>query len=311
MPTVTVLSCPVCAAPLRPESPRCDYCGSVVVIQTDHPRLDPSLLNKAVVDEHIARFRAAVRRDPNDETAHYGLGVAYFNLGLLEESVDELAQAARLMPENPHIQLQLAVVYADLANRGVADAEQSARDRVDRALLLQPNLVEGLLLKADLHLRRRQWNQALVIWRQAMAIDADSVRIPIAKFLADHEPVLLKSAQYSGDAAREERRAAIAIPRSLSDLAAVGVFLLSCVLLFVTSGKSSWLPSVLLLTALIGPVVVFVYGLRRWRPAPPDLVASWNAVDAERRKLLEGHTAEPEALLEAAEYVVTDLERSK
>lgn len=101
MPDITVLSCPVCGAPFNPNDPRCTYCGSVVVIRTDHPRIDPKLLNKAVVDEHIAKYRRSVRQDANDETAHYGLGVAYFNLGLLDEAAAELTEAARLMPENP------------------------------------------------------------------------------------------------------------------------------------------------------------------------------------------------------------------
>jgi len=90
MPSVVTLSCPVCGAPLRPESTTCRYCGSTIFISTNHPRINPLSLNKAVIDENIAKFRSSLRRDPNDETAYYGLGVAYFNLGLMEDAIAAL-----------------------------------------------------------------------------------------------------------------------------------------------------------------------------------------------------------------------------
>jgi tetratricopeptide (TPR) repeat protein len=124
MAQLVALTCPVCGAPFAPESDRCGYCGSIVVLKTDHSRIDPRLLNKLVIDEHIAEYRKVVRIDANDATAHYGLGVAYFNLGLIDEKVDELTQAARLMPENPNIQSQLAVALREATRRGNPDAWQ-------------------------------------------------------------------------------------------------------------------------------------------------------------------------------------------
>ena len=56
-----------------------------------------------------------VRGDPNNKAAHHGLGVAYFNLGLLDAAARELPEAARLVPENPYIRMQLAVVYSEMA----------------------------------------------------------------------------------------------------------------------------------------------------------------------------------------------------
>lgn len=229
MPSLTVLSCPVCAAPLRPDDPRCAYCGSVVVIRSDLPRLDPHLLNKTVIDESIVKYRLAVRRDNNDETAHYGLGVAYYNLGLLDEAAEELTQAARLMPENPHIQTQLGVVFADLSKKGQEGTEKLAWDRLNRALLLQPKLSEAIMLKVELHLRKHEysaavttlrelaleqpeianpkiadillkkadtfrkagaWSQTVATWREAALAVPDAVRQPIATFLNSHQKLL-------------------------------------------------------------------------------------------------------------------------
>lgn len=286
---------------------RCDYCGSIVVIQTDHPRLDPRLLNKAVVDEHIAKFRMAVRRDPNDETAHYGLGVAYFNLGLLDESADELAQAARLMPENPHIQTQLAVVYADLARARKPNAEDLAWDRLNRALLLRPDFGEALRLKADLHLRKQEWKWAVATWRQATERDADLVRASIAKFLSDHEHILLASPKFSGAAARQEHVRAAQARRTR--LLRYGLFALLAwgVLVFDTWHLGAW-PSVLLLVAAIAAMIaVLLYVDNRRRKEEMSHVPGWDRLDANTRALLTGATRDTDRLLDAAEYVAVNL----
>ena len=79
----------------------------------DMPRIDPASLKLAVIDQHIAEYRSAVRRDHNDEMAHFGLGIAYYNLRLHEEAIAEIEEAVRLMPENPHIQFQLAVMHSE------------------------------------------------------------------------------------------------------------------------------------------------------------------------------------------------------
>lgn len=183
MPSLIILSCPVYGGPVQLNSSRCDYCGSVVVILTSHPRIDPQSLNKAVVEEHIAKFRVTLRRDPNDETAHYGLGVAYFNLGLLDDAARELSEAARLMPENPHIQSQLAIVFGDLARDGHPEAEAQAWDRIRRTLVLRPNYPEALILTAKLRLRRGEYQAAVKEWLRIAKDDPSAVQVPVERFL--------------------------------------------------------------------------------------------------------------------------------
>lgn len=316
MPRITVLSCPVCAAPLRLDSSRCAYCGSVVVIQTDHPRLDPHLLNRGVIDEHIAKFRTSVRRDPNDETAHYGLGIAYFNLGLLEEAADELTQAARLMPENPHIQTQLAVVYADLAKKGAAGAERSAWDRLNRALLLRPNLVEALLLKADLHLRARVWRKAVEAWRDAAGVEPDAVRAPIARFLEAHKDVMLQ--MWPTRVAR--RHEAQRTKRQFMHFA-IAAFLVCCVLTSVISAigsspetgtESSDPVSTLVVVAMLGmiiiPIAIFQYGKRKHREGLAEASSVTN-LSPDERAFLTGKVPDAIQLVEVANDVASVLHR--
>ncbi len=220
VPAVTVLSCPVCGAPLQQGDQRCTFCGSVVVIRTDLPRITPDQLNRAVVNEHIAEYRATVRRDNNDETAHYGLGVAYYNLGLLDEAADELRHAARLMPENPHIQTQLAVVYAELVTKGRAGALKHARDRLERALLIDPRHAEALILKARLFARRQEWDKATAVLREAAQVEPEHARPKLALALLGKAHLHLRDRKWQEGASAMLEAAELDPDRARPDLLA-------------------------------------------------------------------------------------------
>jgi tetratricopeptide (TPR) repeat protein len=150
MPTVIALACPVCGAPLRPGSETCGFCGSFIVIKTDLPKLERRTLNQAVIQEHIATFRKRVRADRYDEGAHYGLGIAYYNLGLIDYAVDELTNAARLMPENPHIHAQLAVALWELSDSEDTDDSDRLNHHLDLALRLDEDNIQALSLRAEM-----------------------------------------------------------------------------------------------------------------------------------------------------------------
>lgn len=164
MPQIMALDCPVCGAPLKPGDEKCGFCGSYIFIKTDLPRLDRHTLNQAVIQEHITDFRRRIRSNQYDEEAHYGLGVAYFSLGLTDEAVDELSQAARLMPENPHIQAQLAVALRNSFRAGNQAAEQQMHTRIQSALLLDPNHVEAAMLKTEVLLDSQKYAEAIALY---------------------------------------------------------------------------------------------------------------------------------------------------
>jgi hypothetical protein len=148
--SVLSLNCPVCGAPFSPGADRCGYCGSILVLNTDHPRIDPRSLNRAVVDQHIQEYRDLLRQDPYSVKAHYGLGVAYFNLGLTEAAIDSLERACRITPENPHIHTQLAVAWREEAATGDSRAQEEIRDHIQYALRLEPENIEALILASEL-----------------------------------------------------------------------------------------------------------------------------------------------------------------
>lgn len=165
MPQIMALGCPVCGAPLKPGDEKCSFCGSYIFLKTDLPRLDRHTLNQSVIQEHITDFRRRIRSNQYDEEAHYGLGVAYFSLGLTDEAVDELSQAAQLMPENPHIQAQLAVALRNAFKAGNQAAEQQMHTRIQSALLLDPNHFEASMLKTQVLLDSQKYADAIALYR--------------------------------------------------------------------------------------------------------------------------------------------------
>ena len=150
MATVVSLACPVCGAPVDRDSDQCAWCGSTVVIRLDTPQADFASLKQSVVNAHIDEYRRRVRSNPFDEEAHYGLGIAYFNLGLLEAAAGSLGEAARLKPEHPDIQAEIAVVLRELVTRGETGRLPRLRTTVDALLNLDPDSVTGRSIQAEL-----------------------------------------------------------------------------------------------------------------------------------------------------------------
>lgn len=176
MISIVSLECPVCGAPFAPGVDRCVYCGSILVLQTDHPRIDPRALNRAVVSERIAEFRDTLKREPGNVTAHYGLGVAYYNLGLTEAAIRELDHACRITPENPHIHTQLAVAYREELRSGEPAAREEMEDHIQYALRLDPDNVEAMLLQAELDLEREHHAKAIGHLERAYALEPERAR---------------------------------------------------------------------------------------------------------------------------------------
>jgi tetratricopeptide (TPR) repeat protein len=203
----------VCGAPFDRLDNRCGYCGVLVVIKSDHHRIDPSQLNRSVVNEHIQQYRQALRKDQNDEVARYGLGVAYFNMGLREEAVTELTEAARLMPENPFLQAQLGVVLSEIGREGRPDYTFRAKERCDRALMLDPTNGDALTLRQDL-IKQDLYNpnttpegrealerQLVDTWQRIASADPERARPLLVAFLRKNTDVLTSLPKWSAKSA--------------------------------------------------------------------------------------------------------------
>ncbi|MGN6033490.1 MAG: tetratricopeptide repeat protein [Thermomicrobiales bacterium] len=195
MPELMALTCPVCGAPLSPGDTHCAFCGSAIFIKADAPELSLPNLNQSVIQEHIADFRARIRKDAYDVEAHYGLGMAYYSLGLPDEATEELTKAAKLMPENADIQTQLAVVLHQAVLAGNTAAERPMRERLAKALTLDPTNFEANLLRADVMQRRGDYAGALRVLRPVVASDPGRGNAKRAEILS----LLGRQALHDGD----------------------------------------------------------------------------------------------------------------
>lgn len=335
---IAVLTCPVCGANANPDDDRCAYCGSFMVILSDLPRINPHNLNTQVINTRIAKFRDAIRADELDQSAYYGLGVAYFNLGLHQDAARELETAARLMPENPHIQTQLAAVYEKLSVDDPAYLEDAA-DRVERALLLRPELSEALVIRSKLFLHQGAYDSAVHVWRSLRESDPDALRCSVAEFLTQHGNMIRTAPQLRVDSGRSRsvRKAdsgslagvlrAIRRPRYAALVSAVS-FVLFLIIVSTTvddSGDQGSIAASFMLVCFFAWIVFGIYFFwRLWKsrqerppgiapsavPMRPTPVAGPTFTPEQReaylRTLFDG-SAHPDDLLGAASWLATQL----
>jgi tetratricopeptide (TPR) repeat protein len=318
-PLVQTLTCPVCSAPLDPNAVRCGYCGSYVVIAVDHQAIDPGSIDRANVDLHIARFREALRRDPNDARAHYGLGLAYFNLGLAHEAAGELERAAALTPENASLQVQLGTVYADLADLGERGAADKAVERARRALVLDPAHPGANLLRARLALRSGDAHAFLARLRDAHAAEPDAIRAAAASYLAANTDILATAPQFREAAGSRPDTSPSARMRKRA-LVVFGLSMIVCLMaarIAPQTGDPSPNPAreafglgfgLLAVGLLLATLVYAVRWLRaNHASARPESIqaATWNAM----LPFVEGTVADPGRLLGAIAYVIQERDR--
>jgi len=90
------------------------------------------LCNLRQYPEAIVQFDQLVRTNPNDASAHYGLGYAYFEEGQYEEAVEAFSDAIALRPEYAEAYFARGHAYHQLDEKHSAGA-----DRIE-AIRLRP-----------------------------------------------------------------------------------------------------------------------------------------------------------------------------
>lgn len=179
------LQCPVCGAPRESGVDRCDYCGSWLLATPD-PTF-PEGVREEVVREHIARFRAQLGSMPDDVVALHGLGVAYRNLGLLDDAIKVLARAANLRPEALNIQRAMAGTLHDAVRRQPAERRmwRDVRRQADRIIALDPDSAEGWWLRAEVALQTHDHAGLLAIAPDLARHDADGNHAAFVTYLQE------------------------------------------------------------------------------------------------------------------------------
>lgn len=175
MTSRSVLTCPVCGAPRNPGSARCEYCGSWLLVFPDQG--SDRTPDEAVIREQAERFRTVLAKNPDDVVALHGLGVAYRNLGLLDDAIKVLARAANRRPDALGIQRALAGTLYD------AVREQSRESRMwrdvgrqaDRIIALDADSIEGWWLRAEVALQTGDDDGLVAAVHHLAQVDSDGV----------------------------------------------------------------------------------------------------------------------------------------
>jgi hypothetical protein len=344
MVALSTLNCPVCGAPMQDAPARCAYCGSLIVIRMDHPRLDPALLDRALVARQIETLRGRLRHDATDAEARYGLGVAYFSLGLLDEAAGELEQAAKLTPEHPEIHVQLAVVLAELDIIGRKGAREQVRRRLATARSLQPNHPEALLLEARLEAQDGDWREALStlrpalgqdpeidrratdlllgratmlaardrwldaasLWREAASIDGETTRAMLIELLREQQDTLLGPPKWSW-VARPSLTAGREWPKAAAQIALPGIAALVISLIFAQWEATYALSLLFCAITFVLPAWLFRSVRQRRRAAAAPNIAVAETIRRDPAAFFRGAPS-LEMVLAAADYVATELQ---
>ena len=68
--------------------------------------------------KRVSYIKQAIRIDPDDADAHYGLGLAYFTLGMDKEAIGSFKQAIRIDPDFAEAHYNLGVAHTRKEDKG-------------------------------------------------------------------------------------------------------------------------------------------------------------------------------------------------
>lgn len=196
-------------------------------------------------DEAISAYREAIRGDPQNAVAHYGLGVAYSRTGADDQAIAAYREAVRLQPTNVDAYYGLGVAaerkaYDDEAitafrevirrrpddamayyGLGVASERQGQDEQAinayREAIRLNPSLADAHYHLGMIYARGRQDERAIAAYREA-------IRLQPSYANAHYSLGLLYTKQGQNDQAIEAYRQALRLhPNHANAYAGLGV----------------------------------------------------------------------------------------
>jgi tetratricopeptide (TPR) repeat protein len=143
-------------------------------------------LQKRKFRQAVMEFRAAADIDKNSAEAHYGLARAHENLGEVYEAIKELQEVAQLAPANTDAKARLGNYFLLIAPPQTDEAQKM----IDEIFAVNPNFVEGYILKASLlSAQNKSEAQILEVLNRAVEIEPSRVEtyISLARFFMKQE----------------------------------------------------------------------------------------------------------------------------
>jgi len=127
----------------------------------------PSMANLAVNYNQMGKneeaeilLRHMIKNFPEYHDSHYSLGLLLAEMGKYEESLDRLLMAGELMPDNPRIWYNIAMLFQYFND------ESQFLEYLDKALLLDPHNIDYLYANAEHHYRKGEYEKVREIARE-------------------------------------------------------------------------------------------------------------------------------------------------
>jgi tetratricopeptide (TPR) repeat protein len=171
-------------------------------------------------DSAVKNLEFAIAFDPSFAEAHYTLGQVYEAKGDKVNASYYYYQAARLSPESEVPQEALASfgTSAEWVARAKTQLESgSPDDALDSALIasnLDPENVDAIKMHAEVLLARKNYKDALEVYRKALKIDAKNAAVlaAVAQIESEHprEALAAYQAALKGEPDNKELKSTIA-----------------------------------------------------------------------------------------------------
>jgi tetratricopeptide (TPR) repeat protein len=130
-----------------------------------HYNLGLAYYNKGMLDEAISEYKKTLTIDPNHTEAHYNLGLAYDNKGMIDEAISEYKKALIINPHlaKAHNNLGLAYVIKGRLDESISEFK--------KALAIKPNYVMARANLAAAYSSKNMFNEAIAEFKKTLAID--------------------------------------------------------------------------------------------------------------------------------------------
>ena len=115
----------------------------------------------------IEAYKQAIRINPDDAEAHYGLGLAYGHLGQNRKAIEALKQAIRINPDHAKAHYSLGVIYGNLGR------DREAVDAYGQAIRINPDYAAAHLNLGVFYAKLGRSREAIEEYKQAIRIDPD------------------------------------------------------------------------------------------------------------------------------------------
>ena len=136
-------------------------------------RGEPTKVNTLERSRAESLLSEAFSEKPNAET-HHALGRMYLLQRQPDKAIEHLEQAKRADPDNPSIYADVGAAYLEKGKLGAPEFFRLSLENLQRALELNPNLLEALFNRALVHQYQDLNDQAEADWRAYLERDSSS-----------------------------------------------------------------------------------------------------------------------------------------